>query len=104
MLVAISLAGIMFNTAGCTNSNSKNNNISTTCHIDIKYNKFDEYHKYSMRNGETIKLYKNECIYQLIDISEVKEWYGLEEIRKFEPQIIESSKIINKAKKKLKRC
>lgn len=168
-LLALSMAGMMFGTSGCAYFNS-DDGVPIVSPIDSKYNNFDNYYKYSVKNDEAIIYYKTENIYLLIDKTtytsniyifnsekvlgglgytgelydietgellvycdglattyneeyfdylkennyevclkdledyiegeEVKEYYTLDEIMAFEPQIVKSLKIINKAKTK----
>lgn len=167
-LLALSLAGVMIGTAGC-NRNKSENGVPERVPIPSEYSNVEDYYKYVMQNGETVKLYNIQNVYLLFDketyeiteyiyrnhvtwfggaelydleseemivygnafgteynaeyfkyivennyqvcLTEIsdyveghtsKEYYSLDEIRKLEPQIAESLKIINSTKVKTK--
>lgn len=63
-LFALSMAGVMLGTAGCS--------ISTTgeperVSISKEYSNVEDYYKYVVKNGEAIKLYNSQNVYLLYD-------------------------------------
>lgn len=71
-LFALSIAGVMLGTAGCS--------ISTTgeperVSISKEYSNVEDYYKYVVKNGEAIKLYNSQNVYLLYD----KETYEVSE-------------------------
>jgi len=167
-LLALSLAGVMLGTAGCTSSKNENGEPSRMT-ISKEYSNIEDYYKYVMQNGEPVKQYSSENVFLLYDretyevkeyiyknkvtwfggaelydlvteemlaygdglvtsynedfvkyliennyqvwlkdVSDYveghtsKEYYSLDEIRKFEPQVGESLRLINKVKVKTK--
>ena len=161
-ILALGLTGVILGTVGC-----KSNEKTDRMIIDKKYSNVEDYYKFSMQNGEAIKLYNSENLYLLynketyevneyifknnvtwfggaelydleseemlvygdginttyneefyadliennyqVPITQVsdyvegykdKDYYSLDEIKKLEPEILDSLKIINEAKTK----
>ena len=70
-LLSLSLIGTMGTQVGCST-----NKIPTAKPIDPKYSKVEEYYKYTIKNGEAVKMYKSENVYLLYNKEsyEVKEY------------------------------
>lgn len=73
-LLALGLAGVMLGTAGCA-SNKDENEVPEHVSISSEYSNVDDYYKYVIQNGETVKLYNSANVYLLFD----KETYDVSE-------------------------
>ena len=74
-LISLGLASVMVGITGCNNSDNNVNEEPSRIAISDKYNNFEDYYKYAMKNGEAEKLYNSKNVYLLYN----KETYDVNE-------------------------
>lgn len=73
-LLALGLTGVMFGTTGCS-INKEFNEVPKRNSISSEYSNVDDYYKYIIQKGKTLKVYKAENVYLLFN----KGTYDVEE-------------------------